>query len=206
MCLLYTLSPAVPATDHHWSTVIDPQLPNIMYLVYSTETSFPSTAKNQTWNLKCHIVVIMLLFLDLPISGKCWVYLSRSLHIAPRLQFMGLPNGSLTRWTHAKPHQKLQKPHTFQTCQGSTCTFCPGCSHLKSCDSWECYKVIQVKAISIGTHAQCFRTCKPPTSHCRTIQNTEVRFVGHDLGHIVNLVSSFSLVQRCTKARFKDCL
>ena len=44
--------------------------------------------------------------------------------------------------------------------------------------------------------SSCLTTCKPPTSHCRTIQNTEVRFVGHDLGHIVNLVSSFSIVQR----------
>ena len=49
--------------------------------------------------------------------------------------------------------------------------------------------------------SSCLTTCKPPTSHCRTIQNTEVRFVGHDLGHIVNLVSSSSLVQRCTKRK-----
>lgn len=184
MCLLYTLSPAVPATDHHWSAVVDPQLTNTILSSLLKRDKLPKHGKKS--NLKPEM------------SYRCHhSYLSWPSY---QLQVLSLSQAILVGYSFTCT---LHPVSNSWDCQMVVLQDGHMRNHIKNYRNYTHSRHAKVPPAHFAQVVATWRAVKPPTSHCRTIQNTEVRFVGHDLGHIVNLVSSFSLVQRCT---FKDCL
>ena len=204
MCLLYTLSPAVPATDHHWSTVIDPQLTNTILSSLLKRDKLPKHGKKSNlkpeMSYRCHHSYLswpsyQLQVLSLSQAILVGYSFTCTLHPVSNswdCQMVVLQDG------HKRNHIKNYRNYTH-----SRHAKVPPAHFAQVVATWRAVIDENATKWSKSKLSSCLTTCKPPTSHCRTIQNTEVRFVGHDLGHIVNLVSSFSIVQRCT---FKDCL